>query len=143
VVHKAAEAATISRLIVRYEAAKRQWDQEQDTARRAREGAAGDGEKVGGGTGSGGTGGGENGGGATTTTKVTRFTAWKELDPVRAGREATAIAEEVLVLFTDRRIPVNVTIEIEAEDRNGFDEATRRNVTENANTLGLGHHEFE
>ena len=25
----------------------------------------------------------------------------------------------------------------------GFDEATRRNVTENANTLGFGHHEFE
>ena len=25
----------------------------------------------------------------------------------------------------------------------GFDEATRRNVTENANLLGFGHHEFE
>ena len=62
---------------------------------------------------------------------------------MRAGREAAAIADEVLALFTDRRIPVKVTIEIEAEDLEGFDEATRRNVTENANTLGFGHHEFE
>jgi hypothetical protein len=49
----------------------------------------------------------------------------------------------VLALFTDRRIAVKVTIEIEAEHLEGFDEAIRRNMTENANTLGFGHHEFE
>ena len=141
VLHRAAEAASLSGLIVRYDAAKRQWDEEQEAARRAREG--GDRAGKGAGVAGGGDAGGENGEGTTTTTKVTRFTAWKQLDPVRAGKEATAIADEVLALFTDRRIPVKVTIEIEAEDAEGFDEATRRNVTENANTLGFGHHEFE
>jgi hypothetical protein len=139
VLHKAAEAATMTGLVVRYDAAKRRWNEEQEAARRAREG--GDDEKDGDGTGGDGNGDGDDGG--ETTTKVTRFTGWKELDPVRAGREAAAIADEILALFTDHRIPVKVTIEIEAEDREGFDEATRRNVTENANTLGFGHHEFE
>jgi hypothetical protein len=143
VLHKAAEAATMTGLVVRHHAARRQWDEEQEAARHAREVAGGDGEKAGDGTGRGGTGDEEIGGGATTTTTVTRFSAWKELDPVRAGREAADIADEILALFTDRRIPVKVTIEIEAEDLEGFDEATRRNVTENANTLGFGHHEFE
>jgi hypothetical protein len=137
VLHDAAEAATMTGLIVRYEAAKRQWDEEREAARRAREEADGDGGEV-----VGEEDGGENGDGATTA-KVTRFTAWKQLDPVRAGREATAIAEEVLALFTDRRIPVKVTIEIEAERSEGFDEQTLRDVTENANTLNFGHHEFE
>ncbi|HKH17413.1 MAG TPA: hypothetical protein VKA57_07795 [Solirubrobacteraceae bacterium] len=141
--HKAAETVALTGLIVRYDAAKRQWDEEQEAARRVREGDDRAGEEAGVADGDGGSGrGGENGGGATTT-KVTRFTAWKQLDPVRAGKEATAIADEVLALFTDRRIPVKVTIEIEAENAEGFDEATRRNVTENANTLGFGHHEFE
>jgi hypothetical protein len=75
--------------------------------------------------------------------KITRFTAWKQLDPVRPGRAAEQIAEEILAQFTDRRGGrVKVVLEIEAEDPNGFDEATRRNVTENANQLGFGHHEF-
>jgi hypothetical protein len=137
VLHKAAETAAVTGLIVRYDAAKRQWDDEQEAARRAREGGDRAGEEAGDGAGHGG----ENGGGATTT-KVIRFTAWKQLDPVRAGKEATVIADEVLAVFTDRRIPVKVTIEIEAEDADGFDEATRRNVTENAHTLGFDHHEF-
>jgi hypothetical protein len=141
VLHKAAETATLTGLIVRYEVAKRQWDEEQE-AGRAREGGAREGEETGVGTGDVAGRGGENGGG-TTTTKVTHFSAWKQLDPVRAGKEATDIADEVLALFTDRRIPVKVTIEIEAEHAEGFDETTRRNVTENANTLGFGHHEFE
>jgi hypothetical protein len=76
--------------------------------------------------------------------KVTRFTAWKQLDPVRPGRAAEQIAEEILAQFTDRPGGrVKVVLEIEAEDPSGFDEATRRNVTENANQLGFGHHEFE
>ena len=93
VLHRAAEAASLSGLIVRYDAAKRQWDEEQEAARRARDGGDGDGEEAGV---AGGTGAkrGEDGGATTTTTKVTRFTAWKQLDPVRAGKEATAIADE-------------------------------------------------
>jgi hypothetical protein len=142
VLHKAAETATLTGLIVRYEAAKRQWDEEQEAARRAREGGDREGEETGVATGDDAGRGGENGG-RTTTTKVTHFTAWKHLDPVRAGKEATDIADEVLALFTDRRIPVKVTIEIEADHAEGSDETTRRNVTENANTLGFGHHEFE
>lgn len=144
VLHKAAETATLTGLMVRYDAAKRQWDEEQEAARRAREGGDRESEETGVGTGDDSGRGHEIGGGATsTTTKITRFTAWKQLDPVRAGKEATDIADEVLALFTDRRIPVKVTIEIEAEHAEGFDETTRRNITENANTLGFGHHEFE
>jgi hypothetical protein len=63
---------------------------------------------------------------------------------VRPGRATEQIAEEILAQFTDRRGGrVKVVLEIEAEDPNGFDEPTRRNVTENANQLGFGHHEFE
>jgi hypothetical protein len=140
VLHQAAETATLTGLIVSYDAAKRQWDEEREAARRAREGGDEAPEEAGVADG---PERGEKNAVTTPTPKATRFTAWKQLAPVRAGKEATAIADEVLALFTDRRIPVKVTIEIEADHVDGFDEATRRNVTENANTLGFGHHEFE
>jgi len=141
VLHKAAETARMAGLIVEYGAAKRQWDADKEGTT---DGGGGGGTGGGSGGGDGGGNGGEgNGGGGTGVNTHTRFTAWKEIDPVRASRDAGKIADEVLSAFTDRGIPVRVTVEIEAELPRGFDEATRRTVTENANTLGFGHHEFE
>jgi hypothetical protein len=57
----------------------------------------------------------------------------------RSSKRPEAFAD----IWIRRGSRVKVVLEIEAEDPNGFDEATRRNVTENANTLGFGHHEFE
>ncbi len=43
----------------------------------------------------------------------------------------------MLAHFTDLGNKVRVTVEIEAENPEGFDETLRRVVTENANTLGF------
>ena len=113
-----------------------QWQADQEAARQAREGgdAKSDEETGPDETPS------ENGDGGERM--VTHFSAWIEVDPVRAGREASTIADEVLSQFTDRGKRVKVTVEIEADDPEGFDENVRRVVTENAKTLGFGHHEF-
>lgn len=136
VLHDAAASAALGGLVVEYAAAEHQWKADDEAAKRARTGsdevAAGAGDEPQGDEPEG-----------TTPTKLTRFTAWKEIDAVRASRDAAAIADEVLAHFTDRGGRVKVTVEIEAEDPEGFDEAVRRVVTENANTLGFGHHEFE
>jgi hypothetical protein len=137
VLHDAAPTASLSGLLVQYGAAQEQWQADQQAAKAARE-ASGDGA---------GTTGDvpldEDGDQrALTAKKLTRFSAWKEIDAVRASRDAATIADEVLSHFTDRGKRVRVVLEIEAEDPEGFDDNLRRVVTENANTLGFGHHEF-
>ncbi len=72
-----------------------------------------------------------------------RASRLKEIDSVRAGRDAGVIADEVLAHFSDRGTKVTVLIEIEAENAEGFDETVRRIVTENASTLGFERHEFD
>lgn len=136
VLHDAAATGSVNGLIVTHTAAQAQWQADQEAARKAR-GDDDDRTED------------DRGGGDETSDgiplerkQLTRFTGWKDIDPVRASRDAGNIADEVLAHFTDLGIPVKVTVEIEAEASDGFNEATRRTVTENANTLGFGHHEF-
>jgi hypothetical protein len=140
ILHDTADKATAAGLIVEYGAAHAQWQADKDAA--AGE-IGGGGEGGGDGGGDGGDGGGGGGGAGTGAKKLTRFTALKEIDAVRAGRDAAAIADEVIAHFTDRGAKVTVVIDIEAEDPEGFDDAMRRTVTENASTLGFDRHDFE
>jgi predicted AAA+ superfamily ATPase len=133
VLFDAAGTASLTGLLVRYPAALAQWQADHDASQRAKEDAETPGPDLPDddppGTGS-------------AERKLTHFSAWVEVDPVRAGKQAATIADEVLAQFTDRGKRVKVTVEIEADDPDGFDDSVRRVVTENANTLGFGHHEF-
>ena len=130
VLHDTADRAAAAGLVVEYSVAQKQWEADKATT----EGEPGD-ETTGKADG------GESQGEADK--KFRRFTALKEIDPVRTGRDAAAIADEVISHFTDRGAKVTVIIEIEAEDSEGFDETVRRIVTENASTLDFKRHEFE
>ena len=134
VLHDTADRATPAGLVVEYGVAQKRWEADK-AATQAKPGDETTGES--GGEGDGGE------GGRHTDKKYRRFTALKEVDPIRTVRDAAAIAEEVISHFTDRGANVTVIIEIEAEDPEGFDETVRRIVTENASTLGFKRHEFE
>ena len=73
-----------------------------------------------------------------------RFHATVELDAVDAIGSFTDVVNEVLIHLSSRYgTAVNVTIDIEAEHQDGFDERTVRAVRENARTLKFKTAEFE
>lgn len=90
-------------------------------------------------------GGDANGGGAATPTVPTlRRHGSAKLDPLRMGRDASQIAEEILQHLTT--IPgskVEVSVEIRAELPEGASEKLVRDVTENCRTLKFDTYEFE
>ncbi len=74
------------------------------------------------------------------TSGPTEFYAEFQLDPVRCIRQLGEIAEHV----TARLGPdVEITLEVRARNSDGFDDATRRTVSENATNLGSRSSEFE
>ncbi|HET7626225.1 MAG TPA: Swt1 family HEPN domain-containing protein [Verrucomicrobiae bacterium] len=77
-------------------------------------------------------------------TKPKRFHGTAELDPTRAGRDASRIADEVIAhLVGQDGAEVTVTIEIEAKLPQGASEQLIRTVTENSRTLKFTSHGFE
>ena len=77
---------------------------------------------------------------STGTAGPTEFYAEFQLDPVRCIKQLGEIAEHV----TARLGPdVELTLEVRAKNQDGFDEATRRTVSENATNLGSRSSEFE
>lgn len=80
----------------------------------------------------------------TTATKKTTFFASVELDPIKAKLQFSDVAEEVLMLFTQKPgVKVRVSLEIEAEAPSGFDDGIQRSVRENCNQLKFKNHSFE
>ena len=74
----------------------------------------------------------------------TRFHGTVQLDTMRAGRNASQIADEVVShLSSLPRARVTVTLEIEAEIPEGAPENVVRTVTENSRTLKFVSHGFE
>jgi predicted AAA+ superfamily ATPase len=71
---------------------------------------------------------------------LTDFYALFELDPVRAIRQLGDILEHVINRLGDN---VGLSLEIRANQPGGFDDATRRVVSENANNLSAKAAEFE
>lgn len=140
-----------SALLVRPAAANRQF--------KAGTGAGGDGGGSGGGAGDGGTGGGGgqggggaggngggggSGGGGTATKTLRRFHGTIQLDPVRPGKDAARVFEEVLQhLAALVGAEVEVTLEIQARVPAGVPENVVRTVTENTRTLKFASAEFE
>jgi len=77
-------------------------------------------------------------------TKLKRFHGAANLDPTRAGRDASRIADEVLShLVSQVGAEVTVTIEIEAKLPQGASDQLVRTVTENSRTLKFISHGFE
>jgi len=73
-----------------------------------------------------------------------RYYGSVELDPIRMGRDAGRIAEEVLVHLTGLvGANVRVTLEIEAEIPTGAPDQVVRTVTENSRQLKFTKHGFE
>jgi predicted AAA+ superfamily ATPase len=76
--------------------------------------------------------------------KLKRFHGTANLDPTRAGRDASRIADEVLShLVSQVGAEVTVTIEIEARLPQGASDQLVRTVTENSRTLKFTSHGFE
>ena len=106
-------------------------------------GETGTGTPTGTGT-SGGDTGGMQTGGSPPIPVLRRFHGSVQLDPVRIGRDAGRIAEEVIqhlagLVGTD----VEVTLEIRADIPDGAPEKTIRDVTENCRTLRFDSFGFE
>ncbi len=73
-----------------------------------------------------------------------RFHGSVLLDPTRAGRDASKVAEEVVAhLVGLSGADVRVTLEIEATVPEGVPEKIVRTVTENSRTLKFASHGFE
>jgi hypothetical protein len=73
-----------------------------------------------------------------------RFHGTVELDPARAGRDASRIADEVIAhLVGQVGADVRVTLEIEATLPSGASDQIVRTVTENSRTLKFTSHAFE
>jgi predicted AAA+ superfamily ATPase len=73
-----------------------------------------------------------------------RYHGTANLDPTRAGRDASRIADEVLAhLISQPGAAVTVTIEIEAQLPQGASDQLVRTVTENSRTLKFTSHGFE
>ncbi len=76
--------------------------------------------------------------------KLRRFHGTVKLDPARAGRDASRIADEVIAhLVGQVGADVRVTLEIDASLPDGATEQIVRTVTENSRTLKFTSHGFE
>ncbi len=128
-----------SSLVVKPEAARRQLDAD----------AGADGGDSGGGAGAGSNGDTtetetETGEGSEAVALPQRFFGSVELDPLRVGRDAGEIAENVIQHLSGLSgANVEVRLEIQASVPEGVPDEIVRTVTENARTLKFGNHGFE
>jgi predicted AAA+ superfamily ATPase len=91
--------------------------------------------------------------GATTTggnsgtgvpSKKTVFFGSVELDPIKAKLQFSEVADEVLMLFTQKPgMKVRISVEIEAESPVGFDDGLQRAVRENCDQLKFKNRSFD
>jgi hypothetical protein len=102
-------------------------------------GAAGDGAGVVGGRGAAGSQSGAGGVGPSDAA-ATRFYAQFDLDPVRGIKQLGEILEHVAARLGPN---VELSLEVRAATDDGYDDATKRIVSENASNLGANGAEFE
>lgn len=143
-------------VLVKPEVAAKQLDADREAeaaARQAVTDSGGSGTTTGGGASAGATGGGGvavQPGGGVGGTKVQptplprRFHGTARLDPMRLGRDASRIAEEVVQhLSAVLGVNVEVTLEVQAEIPAGASPELVRTITENCRTLRFTSHGFE
>jgi predicted AAA+ superfamily ATPase len=83
-----------------------------------------------------------SGGGAST--KKTMFFGSVVIDPIKAKLQFSDIAEEVIMLFTQRPgVKVRISLDIEAESLSGFDDGIQRAVRENCDQLKFKNRSFD
>ncbi len=76
--------------------------------------------------------------------KKRMFFGTVDLDPIKAKLQFSDVAEEVLMIFTQKPgVKVRISIEIEAESPTGFDDGVQRAVRENCNQLKFKNQAFE
>jgi len=86
----------------------------------------------------------EQPGPAPVTKKLSRFHGSVQVDPLRLGRDAARIAEEIVQHLTGLvGSKVEITIEIQADLAEGAGDKLVRDVTENCRTLKFTDHGFE
>jgi len=86
------------------------------------------------------------GGAVTTTPAATKkqFYGTISLDPVKAKMDFATIMDEVVQQFTAKLgVNVMISVEIEADSQDGFNESMQRTVKENCNVLKFSSAEFE
>lgn len=89
-------------------------------------------------------GGDEGGGVEVETPQLCRFHGSAKLDPMRLGRDAAKIAEEIVQHLTSMiGAEVEVTLEIQAHIPDGASPDLVRTITENCRTLKFADHGFE
>ena len=75
---------------------------------------------------------------------LTRYYGRVEIDPQRVHKDMGVIVEEVVERLTSQvGCEVKITVEINAECSEGFDESTVRTISENSRTLKFEHYGFE
>ena len=85
-----------------------------------------------------------SGAGGAGSTKKTMFFGSVDLDPIKAKLQFSDVAEEVLMLFTQKPgVKVRISVEIEAESPAGFDDGIQRAVRENCDQLKFKNRAFE
>ena len=73
-----------------------------------------------------------------------RFIGVANLDPIQARRQFADIADEVIALLSNRNnTQVKITIDIEAETSDPFEDTIQRSVKENCNQLSFKKADFE
>ncbi len=94
--------------------------------------------------------GGTTGTGSSTGTapnvsvKKTNFFSSVELDPLRAKLQFSDVAEEMLMIFTQKPdVKVKISVEISAELPARFDDGAQRAVRENCNQLKFKSRDFD
>jgi hypothetical protein len=79
----------------------------------------------------------------TGSSKKTMFFGSVELDPIRAKLQFSNVADEIILLFTQKPgVKVRIAIEIEAESPSGFDDGIQRAAKENCDQLKFKTRDF-
>lgn len=67
-----------------------------------------------------------------------------KLEPIKAKMDFATIVDEVVQQFTSRLgVDVSISVETQANSKEGFDEALQRTIKENCNVLRFSNAEFE
>ncbi len=75
---------------------------------------------------------------------LSRYYGRVEIDPQRVNKDMGLIVEEVIERLTSQiGCEVEITLEINANWSEGFDESTIRTISENSRTLKFEHYGFE
>ena len=75
---------------------------------------------------------------------LSRYYGRVKIDPQRVNKDMGLIVEEVVERLTSQvGCEVEITLEIDAQRPEGFDEGTVRTISENSRTLKFEHHGFE